>query len=699
MRSKNFLVFIVFLVLSFILRFPSFNFPLDYDVGGHVFWGEQVAKSGFYTVLQELRPVGILTIFAIFFKFFGLHLIWVPILGAFFWALSAFILYRLAKTLFNSQRIAFLSALIFSLITASRAVQGEMVNMETFFITFSLLGIFFYFRSEKEGERKDIFFSGLFFGIAFLTKHLAVFDLFPVLLIMSLPAFRKLKGSRNMEKGLGILFRKIFVFLVGFIFPLLLVTFYFLVVGKLGDFYYWQFIKIHSNVSPFRDLGNPWENFWLSFGQIFRKTTVFWLLVAGGVINTLLFKRIRPRLFLFAWLLSVFTGIYLLWWFFPHHYLQLLPSLSIFAAVFLNDVLGFRLHVLSPIKIQAKNLFFAGVLVFGLIQYFSADSGYYFGYLEKLFNKINYKEYLEKAGFDVGPDGWLSFYQAGQYLRETSDPSDSLFAWASIPFIYTLSEKAPISWYVYKAPLQPKEILSRNFRRWFPDVEESRRKVMEDLVKKFPQYILVMVEPEKIFDELFSFSEFSNLIVNNYVFDQQFSNILIYKRARDRVELGDDEVVPLEIIKKFAAITDIEESKERITLTFEPMVNPGGILQNFQATYPEVIKVNFDEISAQFLGPDGSDFVGNATEKPSGVTDLHIRVQGQPKPVNFVRVKMGENQWNNQQYGVNPLLKVTQDGEVFDLYFEQPSNWEKETFNIYFIYKDGALAKTEIKGE
>ena len=693
-KKKDVLILAGLLVLNLILRAPSFSFPLDYDVGGHVFWGEQVVKSGFYSVLQELRPVGILAIFALGFRLFALNLIWVPLLGVSFWATSAFVLYRLVKLTTDSERLSWGAALVFSLMTASRAVQGEMVNMETFMAAFSLCGVFYYFRYEKEGGRGSLFRSGLFFGTSFLIKHLAVFDLLPVVLLLALPVLGKLRGRNNPDKEVRVFLGQLYLFSLGFLMPLLLVSLYFLTRGKLAEFYDWQFIKIRSNVAPFHELGNPWKNFWFSFRPILEKTTIFWLLVVGGMAKAASLLKDPLRLFLLFWVLSVFAGMYLLWWFFPHHYLQWLPPLSILAILFGDDVFKSRLDIFY------QKVFFVGVVVVGLVQYVVTDPGYYFGFVERLCQRTSREEYLAQAGFDVGPDGWLSFYEAGRYLRDTSSANEPLFAWTSIPFIYTLSGKTPASWYVYKAPLQPEAVLPPNFRGWFPDIDESRTAVLADLARQFPEHILIRVEPEKIFAELFSFSEFSRFVANNYVFDRQFGNILIYEKDHQEVRLSEDKVVPLKIVKSFAAITGVKEGRGQTAVTFEPMVNPGGILRQFEVVYPGSVEITFEPILAEFLGQDEHDLVGWVAKQPSGITDLHFRLDGAAKPISFIRVKMDDITWNNRSYGVNPVLKVVWSSEdVVDLFVESPPDWQGKIFEIYIIYKDGAMSRASLNGK
>jgi hypothetical protein len=154
--------------------------------------------------------------------------------------------------------------------------------------------------------------------------------------------------------------------------------------------------------------------------------------------------------------------------------------------------------------------------------------------------------------------------------------------------------------------------------------------------------------------------------------------------------------VPLELVKRFSAITKVEFKGAQTEITFEPMVNPTGILREFKDVYPEVEKIDFEPLSVDFLGRDGYDFVGYSSPRPSGRVDLHLRVKGPPKRPNFVRVKIGRQTWNNRSYGVNHIIKVVQDNNIFDLYLEPTPLREKQNLEVYFIYEDGELARAEI---
>ena len=694
------LVFICF--LPFFLRVPSFLFPLDYDVGGHLFYGMMVSTKGFYSTLQEIRPVGLLAIFALIYKIFGNSTFYVNAVGAIFWSFSTLLVYKLSKLVFSSKKVSFLSALIFAFFSSSRALQGEMANLETFFIPFSLLGLVLFFLFRENKKKTFLFLSGFSFGVSFLIKHLAIFDFIVVFLyglfLIFIPQVKLIEPIKKIKK----LFIENVILLIGFMSIIILVSLYFFLKGQVKDFYYWQFFNIYSGTSEHRFLGSAFVNLKNNFFPIFKKTYFFWILGLLGFFSTITFKAKSlmienfKRIFLLFWILVVFSGMYYLWWFFPHHFLQLTPAISIFAGLGIYDLYNLGKKKFKKRYFSIKNIFTDLFLLIFLFLFLRADTNYFLGYFKEIRGEITKKEYLALVGKDVSPAGWLPLYDTADYLNKVTKHNETVFAWTSVPTIYALIEKQPISWFVYKYPLLPDELRTNTFKGWFSNVGENKEKLMSDLVRVSPDFIIIEVEPRKIFDEMNSFADFSNFVFKNYSLDRKFGNILIYKKENriKKLSIENNPLIPIEIIELYSAITKVEVTNNQTIVTFEPMVNTSGLIKVYKISYPSSLPIVFNPVSAEFLGQDGNDFVNWAEFVPSGIMDLHIRVKGENKPSSFIRVKASNGfYWNTQHYGVNSVLKLIQNEDVFDLFFEFPTDWENNNFEVYIIYEDGSFSR------
>jgi len=232
-------------------------------------------------------------------------------------------------------------------------------------------------------------------------------------------------------------------------------------------------------------------------------------------------------------------------------------------------------------------------------------------------------------------------------------------------------------------------------KSWKFDFENNRKKLIEELKNKPPEYILMQIGPEQIFDQMFLFQDFGRFVSQNYNFEKKFGNILIFK-IKDGVKItkSDLPIIPLELIKYYSAITKVDYRDDQTEVTFEPMVNPNGILRIFKTIYPSTLNVNFEPITIKILGQDGSDFVGNSFLKPSGTIDLHFQIEGVKEGIIFARIKADNITYNNKSYGVNYALKLIEHENLADLYIEPPLNWKGKNLEIYFICEDGSLAKT-----
>lgn len=672
------------LVLAFLLRAPFFSEPLDYDEGTYAFFAFFSKGENFYSSLPLLKLPGIIFTYRFLDESFPGEIEAFRIAAAILIVVATFGIYKLGKLLYD-QRVGIISALIFALFSSQISLESP-ANTDFFMMPFMVLSVLFFRLFQKSKNSFWLVLSGLSSGIAVFYKQVAVFEAFFLVfwLVLANLERKRIKIKPLVKQGL--------IFGSPFFLPLFAALLFFFSRGELTDF----------RRQSFGSGGEYFLNAWLS-GGLFNRLLVtikviwssfwpFWLLTFGGLIIAVK-NRKKENIFLFYWLIFALMGASFNGWFFPHYFIQVIPAISLLGGLFMVQALTWKKVA------KSFQLFILSFLFLLMIKNQLPDL---WSYSQMLQGKISRFEYFKSLGLDTGEAGWFPFYESTDYLKTQMKAEDSVFVWSTTPLPYYLLKKYPTTSFVDNSSLLDPRFMLPTYGGWKFDFAANRQKLIQELSGKTPTYILLHVNPEQIFEQMLLFKDFSSLVNRNYVFEKKFGNILIFKlkekKEVTRITETAPPETPLELVRRFSAITEVATKNGNTEITFEPMVNPDGILRSFQATYPEVIKINFEETSAQFLGPDGSDFVGNATEKPSGVTDLHIRVKGQPKPVNFVRVKMGENQWNNQQYGVNSLLKVTQDGEVFDLYFEQPSKWEGKTFNIYFIYKDGSLAKKEVKG-
>lgn len=671
MKKKIYLLII--LVLAFLLRVPFFSVPLDYDEGTYAFFAFFSKEDKFYPSLPIGRLPGIIFTYRFLDDLFPGQIAAFRILAAFLVILATFGIYQLGKLLFD-QRIGLFSALIFALFSSQISTDSP-ANTEFFMMPFTILAFWLFWVFQKSKRLFCLALSGFFAGIAIFYKQVAVFEI--ALLILWLIKIKPF-------------LKQWFIFGIAFLTPVLASLLFFLLRGELADFW-WQSFGSARQYGANAWQGGEWlTRFWTTFNFLKNDLWFFWLLGLMGII-IIFTKPQKERAFLLLWLIFSVLGTACSGWFFPHHFVQLVPVFSLLGGVFITQTYQWA---------KIHRFYQLGIILAVFVLMVKNQLPYHSGYLQMIRGKMTRIEYLERIGFDVIEAGWLPFYESADYLKAKMRKEDSLFVWSTTPLPYYLTRKYPTTSFVQNYPLLDYQFMLPTYKGWQFDFEGSRQQLMRELNNHHPDYILINVNPEQIFDQMFLFEEFSRFVNQNYQFEIQFGNLLIFKIKKEQ-EIKETELflIPLELVKRFSAIAGVEEKNGQTEVMFEPMVNPKGTLRSFKVIYPETIEIDLQSLSVQVLGQDGNDFVGNAFLRPSGTIDLHLRTKGLAKPVSFVRVKISEMTWNNRHYGVNARLKLIQNGDIFDLYFEPLSGRQGKTFEVYFIYQDGSLARTWVKAD
>lgn len=694
--SKQTILVSLTLVLAFALRIPFFSEPLDYDEGVYAFWAFFAREDKFFSSsLPSLKLPGIIFTYLFLDRLFPGQIAAFRIAAAFLSILATFGIYKLGKLL-HSYNMGIFSALIFALFT-SQISRESPANTEFFMIPFTILAFWLFWLFLKKRKLIWLVLSSLSAGVAFFYKQVVVFEV--AFLGLWLLVNRLLLKKNGWKGKLQNVLMESFVFLIGFLIPLLVGILFFFFKDELTNFWWQSFGSGHSYVG-LAWKGQDWfvrlKNASKTLGFNFWP---FWLTSLGGLIIVLL-KRQKESVFLAGWTLFALIGACFNGWFFPHYFIQLIPPVSLLSGFFLTHIFQWIKPLFRSHKILTYIL--SGVIfsvAFFLV--FKNQLSPYSNYLQMVRGKIKRIEYLKKIGFDVAEDGWLPFYESVEYLKATMEEKDSFFAWSTTSFPYYLIRKNPPTSFTHYYSFLDYQSMLPTYRGWEFDFEANRQQLMKELYANPPTYVLIHVNPEQIFDQMLLFEKFSNFISLNYKFEKQFGNLLILK-IKSRGEFLESEselpIIPFGLIKRFSAITEIEEKNSQTKIVFEPMVNPEGALRSFKTIYPEVIKIDFEPITLKSFGKDGYDFVGVALQQPSGTVDLHLKIKGVKKHISFVRVKIGEITWNNRAYGVNPALKVIQtEAETIDLFFEPPSGWRGKTLNTYIIYQDGSISSQDIK--
>ncbi|MDD5730726.1 MAG: glycosyltransferase family 39 protein [Candidatus Omnitrophica bacterium] len=697
MQNKRFLywkyAFSASLALLLLIALRLNNFPQfpDYDEQVMYLNGRTLALGGNYSdiAIESTLGVGINSIYAVFYKLFGFNPVYLRIFGICLGMLSLLLLFQLSKMLFNL-KVAFFSSAIFGIFSSLSVFQGNTENREIFFIPF-VLSAFIAFQGFLLNEKKslNLALAGFLLSAGFLIKQVVLFDAFVPLVFLFILYFRRNKAARFFS---GALF-----FVSGAVAMLLLV--------EASFFLLWHKSYIHhlfteilpagtGHISITRNSNVYWSNFKANFLPIFANTYILWVMAVFGIAVSF-FKRTPRYAFLLLWCLFSSLGVSLSGWWFPHYFLQMIPALSILAAVFFSDLIAVSMDY-SQKKYLGFIKYTPLIFILPVFLVLVTNLSFMPGYVSFLGKKISLSDYLKQNKLS----DWNDRVEAGKYLYKAMNASDKLYVWDTTPAVYLEANKQVLDpRFTYNQSVTGQEFLLLSERDSFPADSKkllNRKLLMETLYSKSPEYIVARFEPEYGIRQMFTFPEFNDLIFSNYHLVKRFGDVFVYKLVRTNLagDTGSPKGLDFDLIRFFAAITRIEEGDNSVKVSFEPMVNTGGTLKEYSSVYA---KDYFNALGINFLNYK----VESVQRDENGV--LLIRLSPLYKQgIYFMRFKMegADSHWCNKSYGVNRLLYLQ--NEQNSLLVKVPfgnSEFPGKTFIIDGVYEDGTLARAGFKYE
>lgn len=356
------------------------------------------------------------------------------------------IIFLISKKLFKSKSLIFLPNIIYALFQPF--YEGYVLWIDSIIPIFLLAGAYFLIKKEgRELKIKDFVFSGLFFGIGIIFKQMVI----PIVGIVFLYLFIKEKDKKRAVAFL--------------IFPFVFITSLFLYFqgrGLLTDFYFWT---IKFNATTFSEFGRKYPG----LGDLIKSSLIFGL---SGIFWLYLLIRNRSHNIIILGLL--FIG-------------GLLFAYARFDFVHLQPALPFSVLIVTLfLKEFPKNkYFYTGVAVWIfislvlLLRFYKMNIGnniYFFGDTER---------------------------KLSQDVRKYAKPGDSIFAFATTPDIYYMTDTFPSG-----------HIFVFNFP-WF--MMEAEGRVLSGIVNDPPKVVIkndnAVIDGKKFIDYM---GNISTYIENNY---------------------------------------------------------------------------------------------------------------------------------------------------------------------------------------
>lgn len=394
--------------------------------------------------------------------------------------------------------IASISALFFAIFFVDPAVEGHVANTETFAISFLLLAIWLFVQNSSLLRNLAPYVVGI-------TLLFRPSMLFSAILFVFLIYKNFYKGS----------IWSLFVLIAKIALPILLTVFFMLIAAEIIPFLDWTLFRnsVHQR-TPYLE-GHFIVNAGLTFRTIFADSWIFWLTGIFGLALYSFSKDYRityARLFLVTAAASIlFSG-----WFFPHYFIELVPIIAFFAGLAISKI------VFLKTRYGAVIVFSMLILIFvGFVDYF-----------------IDQKAFVEERSIKkrVVPLEDQKIIKAGypQVLKEIQKNSKArIFVWDESSLIYILSKRVPFSYFSYKYPLLPDNLLYPTFRGFFPKYRIYQKQLMDEIYENQPD-IIVVRKTDQLEEEIKIFPEFFQYLAD-YYFKSEVEQFFFYRKLSFRI--------------------------------------------------------------------------------------------------------------------------------------------------------------------
>lgn len=452
---------VLVLAMGFIafIRFRFLSVPLERDEGEYAYMAQLLLKGiPPYTEAYSMKFPGIYFIYAIILKVFGETHTGIHTALLLVNLVTVILIYFLGRRLLGGWE-GVLAAAAFAVSSAMPVVQGFWANSEHFLIFFVMAGLLLLLMSADSLSSFLFFLSGFFLGSAFLVKqHGILFFLFACIFLAYL-------FFRNHDLPLKVKILKFSLFFLGFLTPVVSAVAYLILKDAFKPFWFWTFIYA-SRYAVSNPLSEGFHILHENLINIVTPTSILWVTALMELIASWKDKkRASECIFLSGFFLASILTVSVGFYFRPHYFILLLPSLALLAGTGLKT---FSMY-LSKFRIKTVQTGIPVLLGTALfLQPFITYPAVFFQWTpEKLCKQV------------YGPNPFIESLVIAHYIQQHTSPGDKVFVFGSEPQIYFYTKRRAATGYLYTYPLtESHPFVSQMQKELILDVEESKPKYL-----------------------------------------------------------------------------------------------------------------------------------------------------------------------------------------------------------------------------
>jgi len=442
--------------LSVTVRIRLLGIPLERDEGEYAYGG-QLLLQGIppYKLAYSMKFPGTYVAYAIAMFLFGqtitaIHLGLLLVNSA-----TSVLIFFVGKRLLNST-VGIAAASNYALLSLSPSVLGLAAHATHFVVLPVLGGAFLLLNQQNRLGVGRPFVSGLLMGLGLVMKQ-------PALFFVLFGASYLFLGDLRAGLVLGKAILRNLVFGVGAATPLLITFLSLYYTGVFAKFWFWT-IHYAREYGTLVSISEAPHIFIQSVGEAIGPNRSLWI-VAGVVLLTCPFNRstgrstgFLPGLFISS-ILALCSGFY----FRSHYFILLLPAVALFAGVAINNLSSVLRRQITAVRFFPLLLLAscAGFLVFAQRDLFFLLSP------------------IEASHTIYAGNPFPETIKVAEYVRDHTDPSDTIAVGGSEPQIYFYSHRHSATGYIYTYPLMEAQRYARQMQsEMIHEIESAQPKYL-----------------------------------------------------------------------------------------------------------------------------------------------------------------------------------------------------------------------------
>jgi len=455
---------IIVFSLVIAIRIRLLEIPLERDEGEYAYAGQLILQGiPPYKLAYNMKFPGTYAAYALIMSIFGQSIQAIHIGLLLINVATIALIFLVGRRLINTMA-GVTAAASYAVLSVSPSVLGLAAHATNFVILPVLGGILLLLKEQRvtalepsqPNQLVRLFASGLLFGIGALMKQ-------PGLLFIPFGVIYIVWNDLNRRLSLNRMLLRILIFVTGAVVPLGVTSLILWYAGVFDKFWFWT-INYAWQYGSLLSLSQAPQMFFTSANEVVLTGWPVWILAGIGALMGLWDQRRRAGiLFLMGFLLFSALAVCPGFYFRTHYFILILPAVSLLAGAAiskLTEILEGRIILIRFVPLFV----FAVALSVPIL-------------LDK---KIFFEVSPNQACGLIYPDNpFLESVRIGTYVREHTEPGDTIAVLGSEPEIYFYSHRHSATGYIYTYGLmEPQKYARQMQQEMIREIEASRPKYL-----------------------------------------------------------------------------------------------------------------------------------------------------------------------------------------------------------------------------